>query len=560
MARYLTLSEGVKTMRFINLLAFRVFLIILFVMLVGTALLTKLSVDRQADEYLRDVILGANRLGDVIKRSTNYSMMLNRREDVHQIINTIGTEPGIEGIRIYNKKGEITLSTLSGEVGTYVDMSAEACNACHAPGKPTLSGNHRELSRIFYSPKGYRVLGVITPIKNDATCSAAECHAHSAPQTVLGVLDVMMPLRDVDAHIAKLKHSQYMNATLMFVVMTSFVGIFIWIVVNIPVRKLTRGTQEIIKGNLDHRISVRSNDEIGRLAASFNQMTDELKRAHGEVTKWAQTLEERVAQKTEELRRAQANMVQMEKMVSLGKLASTVAHELNNPLEGVLTYAKLLKKSVKEGLLTAEAVAEIQNHLAIIADETSRCGNIVKNLLLFSRQRVGEFAEEDIRGTIDRSLRLIDHHLTIHNITLVKDFDAEELKIFCDPQQIEQALLAIEINSVEAMPDGGTLGVSARRLADTDSIQIVISDTGTGIPEEALPHIFEPFFTTRDSGKGTGLGLAVVYGIVERHAGSINVQSKVHGGTSFIITLPRLDAGVHQTSSALHTTSESSHE
>ena len=142
-------------MKFLNLLAFRVFLIILFVMLVGTAVLTKLSVDHQAEQYLRDAILGANRIGDVIKRSTNYSMMLNRQEDIHQIINTIGNEPGLEAIRIYDKKGEIRLSTVAGEVGTYVNMNAEACNACHSTGKAPLSPNPRELSRIFSSPKGY---------------------------------------------------------------------------------------------------------------------------------------------------------------------------------------------------------------------------------------------------------------------------------------------------------------------------------------------------------------------------------------------------------------------
>ena len=537
-------------MKYTNLLAFRVFLIILFVMLVGTAVLTKLSVDQQADQYLRDVIMGANRVGDVIKRSTNYSMMLNRREDIHEIINTIGNEPGIEAIRIYNKKGEITLSTLPGEVGSTIDMGAEACNACHSPGKAPTSSNPRELSRIFSSSKGYRVLGMITPIRNDATCSTAECHAHNTSQTVLGVLDVMMPLRDVDAHIAQLNRSQYLNASLMFVVMTSFIGIFIWIVVNIPVRKLTLGTQEIIKGNLDYRIAVRSADEIGRLASSFNQMTDELKRAHGELTNWAQTLEQRVALKTEELQRAQVNMVQMEKMVSLGKLASTVAHELNNPLEGVLTYAKLLKKTVKEGTLTPETATEIQSELSIIADETARCGNIVKNLLLFSRQKVGEFVDDDIRTAIDRSLKLLDHHLKMHNIRLETNFESEPLMLFCDPQQIEQALLAIEINAVEAMPDEGVLRVSAERLRGSDAVQIVVSDTGVGIPEEALPHIFEPFFTTKENGKGTGLGLAVVYGIIERHSGTINVQSALHKGTSFTIMLPRINPEIPRSTSA----------
>ncbi|HTR82300.1 MAG TPA: ATP-binding protein [Bacteroidota bacterium] len=529
-------------MKFTNRLAFRIFLIILFVMLAGTAILTKLSVDRQGDQYLRDAVQGARRIGDVIKRSTNYSMMLNRREDLHEIINTIGTEPGIEAIRIYNKKGEITLSTVKGEVGTYVDLSAEACTACHSPGKPPLSPNPQELSRIFSSPKGYRVLGMIMPIKNDPTCATAACHAHSESQTVLGVLDVMMPLRDIDEHLASLNRSEYLNALVMFLGMTVFIGIFIWIVVNIPVHNLRFGTQEITKGNLDYRLSVTSNDEIGRLAASFNQMADELKRARNELTQWAQTLEGRVAQKTEELRRAQVNMVQMEKMVSLGKLASTVAHELNNPLEGVLTYAKLLKKTVHEGQLTPEAAGEIQSELSIIADETARCGNIVKNLLLFSRQKVGDYVDVDLRVMIERSLKLIDHHLHIHNIALKSDYDTEPLMLHCVPQQIEQALLAVEINAVEAMPEGGTLTVEASTVKETETIQITIADTGVGISDDALPHIFEPFFTTKENGKGTGLGLAVVYGIVERHGGSINVQSKLQNGTTFTLLLPRHSA------------------
>ncbi len=525
-------------MKFTNLLAFRIFLIILIVMLLGTAVLTKLSVDRQAEQYLRDVVIGANRIGDVIKRSTNYSMMLNRREDLHHIINTIGSEPGIEAIRLYNKKGEITLSTIQGEIGSSVDMNTEACNACHSLGKPPLSPNPAELSRTFSSPKGYRVLGMIVPLRNDEACSSAACHAHAPTQTILGVIDVMMPLRDIDSHLAELKRSQYLNATLMFFLMTSFIGVFTWLVVNIPVKKLTLGTQEIIKGNLDYRIPVRGNDEIGRLASSFNQMTDELRRARNELTQWTQTLEKRVAERTEELRRAQVNMVQMEKMVSLGKLASTVAHELNNPLEGVLTYAKLLKKMVRGASLPPEVEEEIQNELTIIADETARCGNIVKNLLLFSRQKVGEFVEEDVRIMIDRSLKLIDHHLKIHSIRLESEYGREPLTLFCAPEQIEQALLAIEINAIEAMADDGVLRVDARHIEQPDSIEITVKDNGIGIADDALPHIFEPFFTTKENGKGTGLGLAVVYGIVERHGGTVSVQSKPHQGTTFTMTFP----------------------
>ena len=537
-------------MKFTRLLAFRLFLIILTVMLVGTTIFTTISVHWQSDQLMQNRTQSAWRISDLIKRSTRYSMLLNRSEDIYQILNTLGSEPGIEAIRIYNKKGAITFSTVKGEVGKNVNMNAEACNGCHIPGQKTLPPNPSQLDRIFVSQHGYRVLGMITAIHNEPSCATADCHAHSSSQTVLGVLDVMLPLNELDANVASMKREQWTNALMMFLAVMFFAGIFIWFVVNRPVRKLTLGTQEIVKGNLDYRISVYTRDEIGQLAISFNTMTKELKRANEELKEWTHTLERRVKEKTEELRRAHVNMVQMEKMVSLGKLAATVAHELNNPLEGILTYAKLLQKRLAN-IQSNEIVTQMRDELALIADETARCGSIVKNLLLFSRQKVGEFRTIDVRTIIDQSLKLISHHLKIHNINVQQDMSREELIFFCDPQQIEQALLAVEINAVEAMPEGGTLTIKVLPGQRPETFQISISDTGAGIPEEILPRIFEPFFTTKESGNGTGLGLSVVYGIVERHGGTIDVQSKPHEGTTFTITFSRTQReGEYRESSA----------
>jgi two-component system NtrC family sensor kinase len=527
-----------EQMKFTRLLAFRLFFIILTVMLVGTTIFTTISVHLQSDQLIRNRTQDAWRISDLIKRSTHYSMLLNRRDDIYQIINTLGSEPGIEAIRIYNKKGEITFSTVADEVGKNVDMTAEACIGCHIPGQKPLSSNPGQLDRIFVSSHGYRVLGMITAVHNEPSCVTVDCHAHPSTQTVLGVFDVMMPLKELDANLASMRRELWTNALLMFLAITFFTGIFIWLVVNIPVRKLTLGTQQIIKGNLDYHISAYTRDEIGQLAESFNTMTKKLKRVNEELKEWTHTLEERVKEKTEELRRAQVNMIQMEKMVSLGKLASTVAHELNNPLEGILTYAKLLQKRIAK-LESNETITEMRDELALIADETARCGSVVKNLLLFSRQKVGEFVTIDIRTIIHQSLKLIGHHLQIHNINVVKDISQEELIFFCDPQQIEQALLAIEINAVEAMPEGGTLTIKVLPGQKPEDFQISICDTGPGIPEEIIPRIFEPFFTTKQTGNGIGLGLSVVYGIVERHGGTIDVQSKPHEGATFIITFSR---------------------
>jgi len=527
-------------MRITKFLAFRLFVIVLLVMLVSTAVFTTMMLNWHSEQYLNITKNWALRTSDLIKRSTRYSMMENRREDIYQTISTIGSERGIEAIRIYNKKGEITFSTVEGEAGKYVNTNAEACNACHQSGRhlPTAVDSASGLTRIFHSTKGYRVLGVITPIENEPACYNAACHEHSSSQTVLGVLDVILPLRDLDRNVTQLRTSTYVMGALMVAGVTLFSGIFIWIMVNIPVRKLTRGTREVMKGNLTYRIDVRSSDEIGDLAASFNKMTEELSRARDELTHWAETLELKVEQKTEELRRAQSNMVQVEKMASLGKLAASVAHELNNPLAGILAYAKLLKKKIFKQEFSAEEINEMEEDLRMIADESARCGNIVANLLLFSRQKVGEYSKQNLSDIITQSVKLITHHLAIHNIKYDLDFPVFPVEITCDPQQIEQALIALEINSIEAMPEGGNLKITVECAGPEKLVRIKVSDTGTGIAPEDIEHIFEPFFTTKKDGKGTGLGLAVVHGIVERHMGKIEVESKLDSGTTFTITLP----------------------
>ncbi len=525
-------------MRITKFLAFRLFIIVLLVMLVATTIFMAVMLNWQTKKYLTITTDWALRTSDLIKKSTHYSMLENRREDIYRTIGTLGTEPGIEAIRIYNKKGEITFSTVDGEVGKYVNVNAEACNACHQPGKALPANSNAALTRIFRSSRGYRVLGVITPIKNEPSCYNARCHEHPKSQTVLGVLDVMLPLKGLDASLVQLRHSTFIGGAFMVLSVTLFSGIFIWIMVNIPVRKLTQGTHEITKGNLDHRIKVRSSDEIGDLADSFNRMSEELGRARDELTEWAQTLEERVEQKTDELRRALSNMVQMEKMASLGKLSASVAHELNNPLAGILAYARLLKKKIGKGNLTEQSSKEIENELNMIADESARCGNIVNNLLLFSRQKVGDFQSQNLGPIIEQSLKLIAHHLSMNNVRYELNMPEAAVEAICDPQQIEQALIALEINAIEAMPDGGILKIGMRLLEKEGEVEIRVSDNGIGINGEDLEHIFEPFFTTKKDGKGTGLGLAVVHGIVERHNGKIEVQSRPGMGTTFIMRLP----------------------
>jgi len=486
---------------------------------------------------MTNVIASANRTSDLIKRSTRYSMLKNQKEDVDQIIMTISNLHGVDGIRIYNKKGLIMFSGHKEETGRVVDMKAEACYVCHSEKIPKKTLPVINRTRIFFSTNGYRVLGLINPIENEPDCSNASCHAHPSSIKILGVLDVKMSLAQVDKDIKESENKMIFYALLFILTAGIASGAFIWFMVHNPVKKLTVGTQEVSKGNLDYSIDIKSTDEIGRLATSFNDMMRELKKAYEEITDWSKTLEKRVKEKTEELEKTQAHIIRVEKMASLGKLSATVAHEINNPLGGILTYTKLLIKKL-ERLNIPEQDESIINFLKIIENESKRCGKIVKDLLIFAKSSSINFAQENLKTIIEKSLLLVNHHLEIKNVKVEKIIPDTPCNIVCDSNQMQQALIALFINSVEAMPNGGTIKIEVIPKQEDNVIQIKISDNGLGISDENIKNIFEPFFTTKKDGSGLGLGLSVVYGIIKKHEGDIIVSSKINEGTTFIITLP----------------------
>ena len=302
-------------------------------------------------------------------------------------------------------------------------------------------------------------------------------------------------------------------------------------------KRFITGTKEIAAGNLQHRIAVDRRDELGELASSFNHMAKDLDGAQHELIDWSSTLERKVEQKTRELQTAQEQVLHMEKMASLGKLSSMIAHELNNPLSGILTLSKLVKKRLAAPEITPEKLAQMNRDLLLISDEAKRCGEIVKNLLFFARAHPSERSACDLHAIVERSLRLIQHQIDMQQISVIYAAPDPPVLVTGDESQIQQVLIAILINALEAMPDGGTLTIVARDAGDHSELEI--GDTGIGIPATALPRIFEPFFTTKESGYGMGLGLSIVYGIIKQHGGDIRVTSEPGHGTTMTVTLPR---------------------
>ena len=272
-----------------------------------------------------------------------------------------------------------------------------------------------------------------------------------------------------------------------------------------------------------------SNDNLEFLSAIGNQIGVAIEKAG---------LYKNLKNAYQELKEAQEQVIAQEKLASLGKLSATIAHEINNPLAAVLTYNRLMIKQNRNGRLTPERKEDIARYLDIMASETARCGEIVKNLLAFSRQSKINIESRNIKEIVDRTLTLLSHDLEMKGIQVVKQIDSHLPQVQCDFKQIQQALLNVIGNASEAMADGGSLTMSAKCSDANHTMEIQISDTGCGIPKSHLKSIFEPFFTTKEEGKGVGLGLSVVYGIVTRHKGTIEVESQPGEGTTFTICLP----------------------
>ena len=500
-------------------------------------LLGMISVSLQRRRLERNTLASAENLSDVIKRNANYYMLRNERDGLYHLINEVASEPGVVRIRIINPEGRITFSSDPNEIDTLVDKRTEACYGCHLQSKPLSRLNRPDRFRTYSLTNGERALGIINPIGNSSSCSNSACHYHPASQEILGVLDTNLSLAKADADIAQSRRQTILYTGLAILAISSLSGFFVWRVVRVPLARLQEGTERLRSGELGYQLHVGSNDELAELADSFNTLSRHLQKAREEIDVWTRTLEERVVEKTRQLNAAHEQMLHAEKMASIGKLSAVVAHEINNPLAGILTYAKLLKKRFRSDDSLGK---EVISTLDIIESESRRCGDIVKNLMTFARKMPMSREPADLNATILRCAKLVQHRLDLASIELRLDLADCLPQVFCDASQIGQVILALVMNAIEAMPHGGVLTLKTAIADDDFKVQIEVRDNGVGISPDVLADIFEPFFTTKESGPSLGLGLAVSHGIVERHGGEIHVESDLGRGTAFVIRLPLL--------------------
>lgn len=524
-----------------NSLKFKVGSYLIVALMMAVFIFTMMVVHNNREELLQQVTNNSGQLSRVVIGSTRFAMLQNQPSHVDRIIQDVGEQKGIEKVRILSKDGIIIHSSDLVEIGTTVDQKAEACVACHLDEKSRMESPKFGRTRFFSDQDGKRMLGSTAVIHNEPTCAGAGCHENVEVQPILGVLDIIYPLDEIE-HTLRSNTYTVFGLSFGFIILAGLLlSYLIHRMIYLPLRDLEDGAARLAGGDLENAIPVRSKDEFGQLAESFNSMTKALRKSRVELEDWGRTLEEKVEEATRELHKAQAESARSEKLASVGLLAAGIAHELNNPLTGVLTFSHLVRKNLPDGSPDAE-------DLDLVIQETKRCASIIRRLLDFSREKTPEKTFSNLNELIEDAVQLVSQPAQVNDISISTDLDEQLPPIWLDENLIKQVIMNMLVNAEHAIEGEGHIMIKTRLLgADQcpDSIkearetaQITITDNGCGIPAEDLQRIFDPFFTTKEVGKGTGLGLSVSHGTIEAHGGTIEVESTVGKGTEFRIYLP----------------------
>ncbi|MGC2357030.1 MAG: ATP-binding protein [Candidatus Acidiferrum sp.] len=512
----------------------------------------------QKQRLVETMILGADQLSRSITGAAWHAMLDDDRKAAYEIMRVIADKQGVDRIRMFNREGRLMFSTDPREQQPSLSSSSnEVCISCHS--KQPTRDKPTEDARVRYatSPAGVKTINMVTPIYNEPSCSNASCHAHSASTKVLGIVDIALRLDPVQRQTRAMMLQAVITTALEVCIGAAFVILFTRRFVATPIQQLIEGTKAVSAMELDRPIqATRRSQEIDDLVDSFNLMRERLKLAVAELNEMQQTLESKVEERTQQLQTAQRKLIQADRLATLGQLSASVAHEINNPVSGVLNLSMLLERLMANGVYPQGREAEFRKYLSLISSETARVGRIVSDLLAFSRRSKPQRAPADLNKLVRTTLGLAGHKLKLINAEVVLELQDDLPPVECDASQMQQVILNLVLNGAQAMQSqgGGKLTIRTRLLEDGNNVELCVQDTGEGIAPENLHKIFDPFFTTKADGKGVGLGLAVLYGIVKAHEGEVEVTSKRNEGTTFTVTLPlkSRSAGAEQREVQVH--------
>jgi len=517
-----------------------------FFALICVAALSYYLIRAQRNEALAEAIHGSESLASAVLLTIEHEMRINERDAIRQIVEAVAQEEGIERVRIFNKDGRITFSSNAEDVGQAVDMQAEACVTCHAGPNPSRTLDPDNRSRIFEGADGRTILGTIQVIPNRPGCQGSECHAPVDRQSVLGVLDVAVSLEPARARLEEARWNALLFSLAAAVIITGGLYYLISTSVRRPLDTVIAATRRVTHGDPTVPVPRGAAAEIGILASSFNEMVESLSSSRSQLEEWASSLEHKVSQKAQELRDAQFQIIQAEKLSSVGLVAAGIAHELNSPLMAIITFTHLVKRAVPDD-------DPVQEDLRMIEREANRCAAIIRQLLDYSRKQSQDPDTEpvDVCRAVEGALDLLKVELQNSSVDVHTSLPDGLPTVEANEMQLMQIFVNLFLNAVHAMPDGGHLTVETDQVGrweyghvdlpphpGTHLVRTLVRDTGVGIPPEALSRVFDPFFTTKPVGKGSGLGLSVSLGIVQSYRGTILVASDGHEGTTFTVLLP----------------------
>jgi two-component system NtrC family sensor kinase len=590
------------------------------------------NIEYQNEMLTEEIVRHSLQCSETIQNSILYEMTHSENEHLYSIMDRISHQKGFCRIRVINKEGSVVFSSDSSLLGDTINKQSKSCLPCHLTKEASNEITIEKQIRFFKThADSSRKLAVIKPIFNSPKCYESTCHVHSKNQQILGILDVTVSLKDVDNKIENAKMHLLWYTLITIFALSGVVWLLVRKWIDAPVSQLVSATNHIAAGNFNYTIESGGKDELSALAHSFNNMTKQLKEVRQQV-------------------------YQSEKMASMGRLAAGVAHEINNPLTGILTYSSFLQKRAKDQ-------PELQEDLAVIVRETKRSREIVKGLLDFARQSAPKKNKDNVNAVIKRTLKVLENSLKIKQTKIVLDLDNDLPDIILDSNQMQQVFMNLIDNASQAFSTpGGAISITTKQehlspygissvknafcpkghsLMDHDVkiegfssvkvaakvdgkwgtinldpiyganrnqygveygkkntvsisctkcnssliheeklcpkcnsplyffetpgrgqfegcariscdyqywevveaegkknyIEIKIEDDAVGMKADVLNKIFEPFFSTKGQ-KGTGLGLAVVWGIIDKHEGKITVHSEEGKGTIFKIFLP----------------------
>jgi two-component system NtrC family sensor kinase len=497
------------------------------------------------EQYLNTVIRqNGNNIGSIVEGALYQSMLTNDRGALQSTLDIIHTMSGIDEVNMYDSRDSLVYSSFSSDTASHGNPN---CISCHTNIYSLFSLKEKSYRIIDVkstcsmnqTEEGYRQLMIRSPILNERSCYLSSCHAHDASEEVLGSLLIKIPLNNLDTAVKKSSTEFFLLAIFTTIALASLLILFTRKRIKKPLNAIIKASEAVAKGDNSTRLEIKPNqlEDITMVSNAFNNMLDNINAASIELQNWSHQLEYKVQKKSEELLDAQNELIHIEKIASLGKLSSSVAHEINNPLSGVLTYTKLVHKQLSKVEMDPTVKQSMLKHLKVIEAETKRCGDIVKGLLDFSRKDQEHFNVQHLNKVMKETYDLMAHQMKIENIIFSSDLSAQSDLIYCSENQIKQACVAILVNASEAVLENGEIMIRTFN-PDSDNIKIEIIDNGSGITPEDIPHIFEPFFSAKHKTSGIGLGLAIAHGIVISHKGRIEVDSKLGKGTIISVILP----------------------